>query len=187
MLSSTYRYPLLVVCVIVALRLATGWHFFNEGLKKLDPSFSSAGYLNNAVGPVRPLLDVFNPGPYDARSLLAKPVKLGGKPASEAPELADWEKRYGPLAAKVAKNGPIPPLDYPEAAPYAEWLDAVRDEWQANRVRLSRVPGVTDELLAATEAIGDEKLAELNYYLYGELDAIGELQHESWRLEQMRS
>lgn len=187
MLSKAHRYPLLVVLMLVALRLATGWHFFNEGVKKLDPGFSSAGFLNGAVGPVAPVLQAINPGPYDARGLLAKPVKLGEQPASETPELADWVGRYGREASKVPKGGPIPELEYPAEAPYAAWLDNIRAEWDSNRVRLSRVPGVSDEMLAATESIGAEKLAELNYYLFGEMDAIAELQHDVWRLEQMRA
>lgn len=39
--------------VLVALRLGIGWHFFNEGVDKIqDPNFSSAGFLSNAKGPL---------------------------------------------------------------------------------------------------------------------------------------
>jgi len=41
---------------LVALRLATGWHFFKEGADHLqDEDFSSAGFLWQAKGPFAPL------------------------------------------------------------------------------------------------------------------------------------
>jgi len=40
------------VIVLVALRLGVGWHFFKEGVDKLNaPNFSSTGFLSNAKGP----------------------------------------------------------------------------------------------------------------------------------------
>lgn len=49
------------VFFLVLLRLAIGWHFFYEGAWKIqsgaggdEPSFSSAGYLKNATGPLGP-------------------------------------------------------------------------------------------------------------------------------------
>ncbi len=42
------------------MRIAIGWHFFNEGLEKVGPilngekGFSSEGYLRNATGPLAP-------------------------------------------------------------------------------------------------------------------------------------
>lgn len=58
---------------LVLLRLAIGWHIFFEGLEKVqDPSWSSAGYLREAAGPLAdhfhelggdPVLDRMTPLP----------------------------------------------------------------------------------------------------------------------------
>ncbi len=58
---------------LVLLRLAIGWHFFFEGVEKLNnPAWSSAGYLREATGPLAdgfhalagdPLVDYFAEAP----------------------------------------------------------------------------------------------------------------------------
>src|SRR5271156_3629934 len=41
--------------MLVFLRLAIGWHFFVEGMDKLhNPTWTSAGYLREATGPLAP-------------------------------------------------------------------------------------------------------------------------------------
>ena len=41
--------------MLVLLRLAIGWHFFIEGMDKLHtPTWTSAGYLREATGPLAP-------------------------------------------------------------------------------------------------------------------------------------
>lgn len=50
------RFGLATIVVLVALRLAIGWHFFQEGSSKLSSGkFSSVGFLQSAKGPLAPL------------------------------------------------------------------------------------------------------------------------------------
>lgn len=43
---------------LTVLRIAIGWHFLYEGLTKVaNPDWSSAGYLNNAMGPFASLFN----------------------------------------------------------------------------------------------------------------------------------
>jgi len=58
------------ICLLVALRLATGWHFFHEGMAKLEPGFSSEGFLRQAKGPLAPLYQGVLKGPHRANELL---------------------------------------------------------------------------------------------------------------------
>jgi uncharacterized membrane protein YphA (DoxX/SURF4 family) len=59
-LNSSYRLGTLAVLAIVALRLAIGWHFFREGAEKLvSGTFSSAGFMKVAKGPLTPLFHWF--------------------------------------------------------------------------------------------------------------------------------
>ncbi|TWT42952.1 DoxX family protein [Botrimarina hoheduenensis] len=180
--SSASTYTLPVICLLVALRLATGWHFFNEGVKKLDPGFSSAGFLSGAVGPLAPLFKAMNPGPYGANKLLSQPAEF-----ADSEELSRWQADYAKRAgAALKKNQPLP-TDYAPEAPYAPLLDAVRDGWQSNRERLARVPGVSEEAVKRSAEIAEEHLSNLAYYFFTESEAIAENQHEAWRLSQMKA
>lgn len=54
-MASKYQLGLAAVVALVLLRLAIGWHFYQEGSKKFrDPSWSSAPFHEQAVGPLAP-------------------------------------------------------------------------------------------------------------------------------------
>lgn len=56
MTSPYYRIGRMAVWSIVLLRLCVGWHFFMEGLVKVqEGNFSSKGFLSAAKGPLAPL------------------------------------------------------------------------------------------------------------------------------------
>ncbi|MCO6456544.1 MAG: DoxX family membrane protein [Pirellulaceae bacterium] len=46
------RFGFLTALVLLGLRLAVGWHFFQEGASKLQGTWSSAGFFSNAKGPL---------------------------------------------------------------------------------------------------------------------------------------
>ena len=56
LIRQTDASPRSATCImLVLLRLAIGWHFFIEGVEKLQsPTWSSAGYLREATGPLGP-------------------------------------------------------------------------------------------------------------------------------------
>lgn len=72
---------------IVLLRLLTGWHFFNEGVKKFDPGFSSVGFLRTAKGPMAPYYRSMVKGPHGAFTELSQPVELG---SADAADCGEW-------------------------------------------------------------------------------------------------
>lgn len=145
------------IFLLVALRLATGWHFYSEGSKKLEPGFSSAGFLRAAKGPLEPLCKSFVVGPHGAFEVLGRPTGS----AVEAP-VAEGE------------------------SPYQELIDRVDASWRDGLRRLGNVGGDGD-FLAAADTLREEKLAVIAAYLDGEQDAITDLRHEAWRLEQLRA
>ncbi len=50
--------------VLVALRLSIGWHFYQEGVKKMrDPDFSSSAFLRQAKGPLADVFKSYVPDP----------------------------------------------------------------------------------------------------------------------------
>ncbi len=56
--TSRYRLGTLAVITLVALRLAVGWHFFQEGVTKVhDPQWTAAHFFTGSVGPLKPLFE----------------------------------------------------------------------------------------------------------------------------------
>ncbi len=87
------RLSTFAIVSLVALRLLTGWHFYNEGVKKLEPGFSSAGFLRAARGPLAPLFHSMVKGPYDAYACLSEPHELGSRSADDPGPTDGWVER----------------------------------------------------------------------------------------------
>ncbi len=137
------QFPLLIV-LMVCLRLATGWHFFHEGQKKFDGSFTSKYFLMAAKGPVAPFAkDIVNEN-SDRDALLLNPIEDG----------------------KTT-----------DGSSYSAWLEAIEKEWLS---RTSQIGG------DKTTELAEEKLQNLKTYLKDQLETIQDIQHESWRAEQLR-
>lgn len=87
------RLSTFAIVSLVALRLLTGWHFYNEGVKKLEPDFSSAGFLRAARGPLAPLFHSMVQGPYGAYDIFSEPHELGVRPADDPKPTEAWLER----------------------------------------------------------------------------------------------
>lgn len=179
------RLTALAIAALVLLRLLCGWHFFNEGVKKFDPKFSSAGFLRTAIGPLAPLYNSFVTGPYGAFEEFSKPIEFDSRTGEDASSLAAWRSAYADKAAAAAKAGEPLPMEIPDSAPGASVVESMRASWNDGLKRLDRL-GIDGELAAKLEAIRDEKLGDAVNFLHANSDAIEDLQHEAWRLEQMR-
>lgn len=176
----------IAIVTLVALRLATGWHFFNEGVKKLDPDFTSAGFLRGAKGPLAPMFRSLVKGPHGAYEAFGKPVEYGSLDPESQAELDAWRADYGRRAAKAIDSGTAPPADIVGSAPGAEIVEKASAAWADARRRLSRL-GAADDDAERLAQLCEEKLGFLVNFLHTESAAIEELQHEAWRLEQMEA
>lgn len=179
------RLPVYAIAAVVLLRLLCGWHFFNEGVKKLDPSFSSAGFLRTAKGPLAPTFKSMVTGPYGAYTVLNQPVEIGSRSAEEQAEIDAWMADYGKRSAVAAKAGEALPMDMPAVVPGAAWVDQIGESWDAGLVRLGRL-GVEGEAAEKLAALRDAKIGEAVNYLYTEQPGIADLQHEAWRLKTLK-
>lgn len=149
--------PGAVIVVLVALRLVTGWHFFNEGVKKLDPDFSSAGFLRQAKGPLGPTFRGMVTGPYNAREHLGTPLEVGSDGVVEAVDES-----------------------------VTDWLAEIEASWADGLVRVGRL-GASDEELEQSRDLKRQTLSDLEVYLRGEREAMTELRLEAWRLAEMHA
>ncbi len=58
--TTSVEYPAAAGYAVVALRVVLGWVFFYSGITKvLDPSWTAAGYLKNAVAPSNPFFGLW--------------------------------------------------------------------------------------------------------------------------------
>jgi len=158
------------ILALVLLRLTVGWHFFSEGLDKIDRdpageyriSFSAAGFLSQAQGPLAGLFHSLAPDGHDWQTLLAVPHQ--NRPLTVEEERA------------AAKH-----------APYQDWADRIVADWQAIADAAAAVPGLTEDQAHQAKAAFEIRQQELKDYLAGEEAAIAEYQHELWRLGQWRA
>lgn len=180
------RLPAYAVAAVVLLRLLCGWHFFNEGVKKLEPTFTSAGFLRTAKGPLAATFKKMVPGPYGGYAVLTQPVEIGSRDAETRQAIDAWMADYGRRAAAAAKVGDPLPTDIDPAISWGEWIGKIRESWDGGLTRLGRL-GVDGEVADRLVSLRDEKLGEIANYLHGENDAIEDLQHEAWRLERLKT
>jgi uncharacterized membrane protein YphA (DoxX/SURF4 family) len=159
------------ILALVLLRLAIGWHFFSEGLDKIERdattgqyriAFSAAGFLSQAKGPLAGLYHWFAPDGHDWQTLLAVPHQNRPLNAEEA---------------KAAVNRP----------PYQDWADLIVADWQAIVDAAAAVPGLTDDQIRQAKATCELRQQELKNYLASESATIADYQHELWRLDQWRA
>ncbi|MEO0531303.1 MAG: DoxX family protein [Planctomycetota bacterium] len=179
------RLPVYAIVAVVLLRLLTGWHFFNEGIKKLDPDFTSAGFLRTAKGPFGPMFRSMVKGPYGAHVDLAKPVELGTRPEEERAAIDSWLVDYGRRSAAVAKDGGPYPTDIDPAVPGSNWVANIASSWDEGIGRLGRL-GMSETAAEKISALRDEKLGDTVHYLHGVVPEIEDLQHLEWRLSKLR-
>ena len=90
--------------LLVALRIAVGWYFFESGRSKnLDREFSSAGFLSQATGPLEGLYKAGLPGHHEFAQHMQGPLEDSPNPHPAG--TAAWQA----FAAR----------------PYTDWLETI--------------------------------------------------------------
>jgi hypothetical protein len=88
--SNRFTYPTLAILLLVALRVAIGWYFFDGARKKnLDRNFGSAGFLSQATGPLASWYKSRLPDYHGFDRLLAIPQE--DTPNPHDPETDEWK------------------------------------------------------------------------------------------------
>jgi uncharacterized membrane protein YphA (DoxX/SURF4 family) len=159
------------ILALVLLRLSTGWHFFSEGLEKIERdsttgryrvTFSAAGFLSQAKGPLADVFHGLMPDGHGWQELLAVP------------------HQNRPLTAEETKVAAT-------HKPYQDWTDRIVADWQAILDKAAAVPVLTEDQIQQAKATFELRQQELKDYLAGESSAIAEYQHELWRLGEWRA
>jgi uncharacterized membrane protein YphA (DoxX/SURF4 family) len=186
---------LFAVFALVLLRLAIGWHFFREGMEKVEYdrhdgelrlAFSADSFLSSAKGPLAQLYHSQAPGDHGMRSLLAAPRRNVPPDARQAVERAKWKSDYDRRRADAVKKGEPAPIEFPPSAPYHDWAEQIANDWRDIALRVKNLPGMKDEQKQQVETALQSRLEELTKYLERESAPIAEYRHELWRLENWR-
>lgn len=169
---------------LVLLRLAIGWHFYQQGTEKVAydaeagwfrVDFSAEPFLAQATGPLAGWYHAQVSNVHDWPTLLA--VERENRP------LAGDQRAQ----ARTEENGQSGLVEFPPSAPYYDWARRIADDWAAHVAELKAVPAFAEEQQAAADDALRMRLQQLADYLAGEADAIVEYQHDLWRLEKLRS
>jgi uncharacterized membrane protein YphA (DoxX/SURF4 family) len=180
------------VVALVVLRLCCGWHFFSEGIKKVEYDqsrgewnlvFSAEPFLNGAVGPLANFYHSQAPTAHDWREHLAVPRQLD--PAKSA-KLSGWVASYVKRRQGEINSGKATDAQFADFSPAAGWGEQVRADWQETLKRFTDINSLTDEQRNEGEAIGTRFELYLADFLAEEALDIEAYQHELWRLEQAK-
>jgi len=168
------------------MRLAVGWHFYSEGIKKLEPGFTSAGLLQAAKGPLAPMYFSFLPNPSGYAERLATPREIKPLSRDRADETTEWQVAYATRQKEAIKAKELPVAEFPPHAPYTEWAEAVKAEWESKRDTAVRMAGGAEAAQEQAANAYRTRLQQLANYLADEQAAIADFRHELWRIEKMR-
>jgi uncharacterized membrane protein YphA (DoxX/SURF4 family) len=149
------------VVMLIALRVAIGWHFFQEGLDhKNNRNWSKEveGFLNQAKGPLAPLyagqvpsFHGFNQqllAPYDAHVLADATIKAEQDPAAKS----DSDKKVD--SAPKPENSDI----------YGPWYSLVVEDWKSDATAAANFYHFSDEQIQASKTLQEQfagRLAEI--------------------------
>jgi uncharacterized membrane protein YphA (DoxX/SURF4 family) len=147
-----YTIGFLTVMLMVVLRVAIGWHFFQEGVAhKNDPHWSSEGFLHQAKGPLAEMFKSHAPGFHNWDVLLAVPL------ASQSEALPN---EGNPEEASKPAEKPKPDV----SPVYGQWYAAVIHDWNEYRANLANFYRFSDEQKQSSDKLLDHyagQLAEL--------------------------
>ncbi len=193
----------LTIVLLVALRVAIGWHFFNEGRDHyFDKKWSSQGFLKVAVGPLAEEAKSALPQHHDWDKTLGTPFteaefeqanKWYNDPAYRKEQLqtlaAQWAKQ--PAGKDANNEAAAAPDILTDQHPlyvnptYGAWAKQVRDDWRATVSEAVGHYGFSAEQRTTAEEQLKKHLTLLQQKLEGDEKDLFEYRAELRRYERM--
>ncbi len=180
------------IVALVFLRLCVGWHFFSEGIKKVEYDsgrgewnmvFSAEGFLNGAKGPLAEFFHNKAPSTHQWRPSLAVSRQLDPEKSTK---LSAWVASYVKRRQDELKAGKKTEPQFADFSPAATWGENITTDWQETLERLSDIKSLSKEQREQAEAIYKKYELYLADFLAEEALAIEAYQHDLWRLEQAK-
>lgn len=186
--------PFGLVVALVLLRLATGFHFYREGTKKLtyNPDTKkihiasvTEPFLRQAVGPVSNIVRERLPNVYNWERFLAVPRQSRPTTEEELAKRAEWETDYAKRRKEAATKKEPLPVEFPPHSPYYDWADRIVEGWTEAYDKFITIDGLSEEQKTAAATAFLFRRQQLADYFADESDAIAEWEHELWRLQEL--
>jgi uncharacterized membrane protein YphA (DoxX/SURF4 family) len=184
------------IFTLVLLRLVVGWHFFGEGMKKLEYDrhtghfhmvFSAEKeFLDLAKGPLAPRYFEHTPSEHEWRTALASPRENKPPTVEETAAQTKWAHDYAQRKADATKAGQPAPVEFEAGTAAHDWATKIADDWRAAVEKFKAISGVTEEQKKKADAALQTRLNELADFIAGEEEEITAYRHELWRLDGWR-
>lgn len=184
------------IFTLVLLRLVVGWHFFGEGMKKLEYDrhtgrfhmvFSAdKEFLSLAKGPLAPLYLEHSLSEHEWRTALASPRENKPVTPEEATAQTKWAHDYAQRKAEATKAGQPAPVEFEASSAAHDWATKIADDWRAAVEKFKAIAGVTDDQKKKADAALQTRLSELADFIAAEEEEITAYRHELWRLDNWR-
>jgi uncharacterized membrane protein YphA (DoxX/SURF4 family) len=160
--------------VLVALRIAVGWHFFKEGLAhRADPNWTSEGFLKQAKGPLAANFQAVLPKFHNWDRLILVPLPDANPAAKDESE--------DEAAEKSAKSNKKP------TTVYDDWLDQVKADWKTELGTYSDFHKLSDEQKTQAAEIQKQSLKQLEDYLKDNTTDIRLYRELAYRAQMMQA
>jgi len=187
--TNRYQIGLLTVLLLVLLRVSIGFHFYKEGVGKLNnPDFTSKYFFRAARGPTAEYFHSLAPYYQDWNTLLAQPRQANQElTEEERGKLADWEKKRAAAIKRAKENEQDPPVMIPPLEPYTAWGREVAGSWESYLSDFIETASLDDQQAKQAASTFTDYKAQLLRYLENREEEIAEYQHELYRLEQWKS
>lgn len=180
------------VLALVLLRLVIGWHFFYEGLSKLEYDrttgsyrigFSAEPFFAQAKGPLAGLYHAQVSHLHDWPRLLAVPRENRPLTDEQSAEQATWDAEYQARVAEAQKSNKPAPVEFPPYEPYYDWAQKIVDDWKAVLAEVTAIPELSEEQARKAADAFELRRQQLADYFAEEASAMTDYQHELARLE----
>ena len=151
----------MIILLLVALRVATGWYFFESGRSKnLDRDFSSAGFLSQAKGPFAGLFKAPLPDHHDFA--LTIDIPLEERPKAHPPGSDLWKTDA--------------------QRPYGAWLEAILIDFGRTKEHIATHYSFDDAQDHQARRMFAYHEGRLRDYLAGSSEDLAAYRHELGRL-----
>ena len=173
--------------MLVALRLAIGWHFFKEGLShRTDPTWTSEGFLKQAKGPLAAEYQAVLPKFHDWDRLILSPLPDNNAASKEEIDEAAPAKDKPADKAAADKSDKADKPAKPSTA-YDDWLTQVKNDWKTEQDAFANFYKLTDEQKAQAAEIDKKSTQQMEELLKGDADDIRLYRQLVYRAQMMQA
>jgi uncharacterized membrane protein YphA (DoxX/SURF4 family) len=147
--------------MLVCLRVATGWHFFKEGMShRFEPNWSSAGFLQQAKGPLAMHYQAVLPKFHDWDRLILAPLVDNGAATENADEATAGKD------AKASDKTRKP-------AAYDDWLKQFNSDWKSELESFTAFYNLDSEQQKQAADLQKQSATQMEELMKGSKGSVG--------------